>query len=228
MKVLGVIAGIGPFAATYFLKRVLQLTPVEKEWDHFRMIADYNVFIPSRTRALLYGESSPAPRMIDTINGLEKAGVDLVAVPCNSGHGWYDEVSSRIGIPWLNLIEVTADVVKQRDVERALVISAYVPVALKLYDKYLDNIVYLKESERQIVYHLIEQLKLNKSRTVIKKRLYDVVSPYEDIVDAIVIACTEPSMLFDIGEKKWGSFELIDSTNEYAKRCVEVCKGVEL
>ena len=228
MKVLGVIAGMGPFAATYFLKRVLQLTPVEKEWDHFRMIADYNVFIPSRTRALLYGESSPAPRMIDTINGLEKAGVDLVAVPCNSGHGWYDEVSSRIGIPWLNLIEVTADVVKQRDVERALVISAYVPVALKLYDKYLDNIVYLKESERQIVYHLIEQLKLNKSRTVIKKRLYDVVSPYEDIVDAIVIACTEPSMLFDIGEKKWGSFELIDSTNEYAKRCVEICKGVEL
>jgi len=228
VKVLGVIAGMGPFAATYFLKRVLQLTPVEKEWDHFRMIADYNVFIPSRTRALLYGESSPAPRMIDTINGLEKAGVDLVAVPCNSGHGWYDEVSSRIGIPWLNLIEVTADVVKQRDVERALVISAYVPVALKLYDKYLDNIVYLKESERQIVYHLIEQLKLNKSRTVIKKRLYDVVSPYEDIVDAIVIACTEPSMLFDIGEKKWGSFELIDSTNEYAKRCVEICKGVEL
>ena len=228
MKTLGVIAGMGPFASTYFLQRVLQLTPAKKEWDHFRMIADYNVFIPSRTRALLYGESSPAPKMIETINGLEKAGADLVAVPCNSGHGWYDEVSRSVGIPWLNLIEVTADAVKQRDVKSTLIISAYVPVTLKLYDKYLDNIIYLKENERQVVYQLIEQLKLNKNRDVIKKKLYDVVSSYEDKVDAIIIACTEPSMLFDIDEKVWNSFEVIDSTNEYAKRCVEICKGVKL
>jgi len=228
VKVLGVIAGMGPFASTYFIQRVLQLTPAKKEWDHFRMIADYNVFIPSRTRALLYGESSPAPKMIETINGLEKAGVDLVAVPCNSGHGWYDEVSSHINVPWLNLIEVTANAVKQRNVKRTLVISAYVPVALKLYDEFLDNVVYLKEKERQVVYQLIEQLKLDKNRAVIKKKLYDVVSPYEDKVDAIIIACTEPSMLFGVNEKKWHSFEIIDSTNEYAKRCVEICKGVEL
>lgn len=66
MKTLGVIAGMGPFASTYFLRRVLQFTPAKKERDHFRMFADYNVFIPSRTRALLYGEESPALKMIET------------------------------------------------------------------------------------------------------------------------------------------------------------------
>lgn len=228
MKTLGVIAGMGPFAATYFLRRVLQFTPAKKEWDHFRMFADYNVFIPSRTRALLYGEESPALKMIETINGLEKAGADLAAVPCNSGHGWYDEVSKHINIPWLNLIEVTSDVAKQRSVDRVLIIGAYVTVTKRLYNKYLENTLYLKEQERKKIYQLIERLKLDESRVVIKKEFYDIIKPYKDKVDGIIIACTEPSMLFDINERSWKSFQIIDSTNEYAKKCVEICKGIKL
>ena len=218
---------MGPFAATYFLNRVLQLTPAKKEWDYFRMLADFNVYIPSRTRALLYGEASPAPEMIKTINGLEKAGADLVAVPCNSGHGWYDEVTKNINIPWLNLIEITSDAVKQRDMDKVLIISAYVPATKKLYDKYL-NTIYPTDEERQKVYGLIERLKLGESAIIIKKEFYDIISPYKNKVDGIIIACTEPSMLFDIDETSWKSFQVVDSTNEYAKRCVEVCKGVKL
>lgn len=226
--ILGVVAGMGPFAATYFLRRVLQLTPAKKEWDHFRMIADYNVFIPSRTRSLLYGEASPAPRMIETINGLAKAGADLAVIPCNSGHGWYDEVSKKIDIPWLNLIKITSEAAKKRGVEKVLVIGAYVTVTKKLYDKYIENTIYLKESEKQKIYNIIEQLKLDKDKDDIKKRFYEIVKPYKNEVDGIIIACTEPSMLFGIDEKEWKSFQIIDSTNEYAKRCVEICKGIEL
>jgi len=226
--ILGVVAGMGPFAATYFLKRVLQLTPAKKEWDHFRMFADYNVFIPSRTRSLLYGEASPAPKMIETINGLEKAGADLAVVPCNSGHGWYDEVSKKINIPWLNLIEVTSEMAKKRGIDKLLVIGAYVTVTKKLYNKYLDNIVYLKEPEKQKVYDIIERLKLDEDRNVIKKEFYEIVKPYKEKVDGIIIACTEPSMLFNIDETEWKDFQIVDSTNEYAKRCVEICKGITL
>jgi len=226
--ILGIIAGMGPFAATYFMKRVLQLTPAKKEWDHFRMFADYNVFIPSRTRSLLYGEESPAPKMIETINGLEKAGADLIAVPCNSGHGWYEEVSKQINIPWLNLIEVTSEAAKKRGVDKPLVVGAYVTVTKQVYDKYLDNVIYLTESEREKVYDIIERLKIDEDKDVIKKEFYEIVKPYKDKVDGIIIACTEPSMLFDINETEWKSFQIIDSTNEYAKRCVEVCKGITL
>ena len=227
-KKLGVIAGMGPFAATYFINRLLQLTPAEKEWDYFRIIADYNVFIPSRTRALLFNEKSPAPAMIETFKNLEKAGAEILALPCNSGHGWYDEVEKKINLPWINLIETTSNAVKKRGVDKTLVISAYVPAKKRLYDKYLDNTHYLSEKEQEKVYEIIELLKLGVEKKPIEKKLFDIVKPYQSSIDAIVIACTEPSMLFGMNQKEWGSFQLIDSTNEYAKKCVEVCKGVNL
>lgn len=219
---------MGPFAATYFLNRLLQFTPAEKEWDYFRIFADYNVFIPSRTRALLYGETSPAPELIKTINGLERMGVDLVAVPCNSGHGWYGEVVSKIKVPWLNLIETTAEAVERRNVSSTLIISAYVPAKKKLYDRYLENTIYLKEKEQKKLYKLIELLKLDSHREPIKNELYKIIEPYKTKVDGIIIACTEPSMLFGMDEKEWEGFQVVDSTNEYAKRCVELCMGIKL
>ena len=224
---LGVVAGMGPFASTYFLHRVLELTPAKKEWDYFRMFVDFNMSIPSRTRALLYGETSPAPEMIKTINNLEKMGADLIAVPCNSAHGWYEEVSKHINIPWLNLIRVTSGAVKQQKMNKVLVISAYVPATLKLYDDYL-NAIYPTELERKAIYQLIERLKLGESPEIIKKEFFWVISHYRNKVDGIVIACTEPSMLFGINETNWNGFQIVDSTNEYAKKCVEICKGIEL
>lgn len=224
MKTLGIVAGFGPYAATYFIKRLLVLTDAKKEWDQFPMIAYYNTQIPSRTRALLYGESSPAPKLIDTINTLKKAKADFIAVPCNSSHGWYDEVSKKIDIDWLNIIRVTSEAVKRERVKKALVIGAYVPTKLKLYNKYLENVVYPKKSEMDVVYQLIEKLKINEDRKKIKKEFWNLLEHYRGDVDGIVIACTEPSMMFDINEKRFGPFKIIDSTHEYAKKCVDMCK----
>jgi len=221
-KKLGVVAGMGPYAATFFLNRLLQFTPAKKEWEYFRILADYNVFIPSRTRALLYGETSPKYELIRTINNLQKMGADFIAVPCNSGHGWYDEVASNISVPWINLIESTSDTVKEQGIDSALIISAYVPKKLKLYDKYIKT-KYLNNEDQQEVYKLIERLKLDENRLSIKYKLYNIVEKYD--ADGIVIACTEPSMLFDSNEKSFGKFKLVDSTSEYAKKCVKLCMG---
>jgi len=61
---IGVLGGMGPYATLHFLKRILDLTPVTKDRDHFRIITDNNVKIPSRTRAVKYGEKSPVDDMV--------------------------------------------------------------------------------------------------------------------------------------------------------------------
>jgi len=213
-----------PLAGTYFLKRVLQLTPAKDEWEHFPMIADFNTQIPSRTRSLLYNEESPAPKIIQTIGNLQTMGVDLVAVPCNSAHGWYEEVSGYISIPWLNMIKITSDVVKSFKVESILVVGAYVTVVKKLYDKYLDNTVYMDSREYKKLFELIAKLKVGADKNDVKQKLRNLTNKYRGEAEGILIACTEPSMLFGIDEKYWNGFRIIDSTNEYAKKCVEICK----
>ena len=224
MLKLGVVSGMGPFAANFFIKRVLEITDAPKEWDHFRIFADYNVYIPSRTRALLFDEASPAPGIIETINGLENMGADIVAVPCNSAHGWYDEVSKSINIPWIDMISITSNEVVSSGINKCLLFSAYVPTKLKLYEKYID-VEYPCEEDKKKTYELIERLKVGEDREIIKNEFYDIVKCYDDTCDGVITACTELSMLFSSNDHKFGKFELIDSTNVYAKYCVKICKG---
>lgn len=227
MKTLGVIAGMGPFASTNFIHRILELTPAPKEWDHIRIKVDYNITIPSRTRCLLYDEPSPLAGIIDTVNGLARAGSDLVAVPCNSAHYWYKAAQSELEIPWLNIIEITAQRVQELGIQRPLIAGAYVTVTQRIYDEFLEGTCYLSEPEMNRLFRMIERLKLGECRQAVKRDFLDLIAPYQDKVDGLVLACTEPSMLFDSDERSVGSLRIIDSMHEYAKRCVELFKGVK-
>ena len=91
-KVVGILGGMGPFATVDFYKQILLATHAKKDWEHLRILIDSNVKIPSRTRAILYGEESPAPAMVKSINNLTRIGADFVVVPCNSAHYFYKEV----------------------------------------------------------------------------------------------------------------------------------------
>ena len=93
---IGILGGMGPYATNFFLKRILDLTPVKLDKDHFHTIIDNNVKIPSRTRAVKYNEQSPVNDMVNSINNLAKIGCDFVMLPCNSAHYFYNQVSEKI------------------------------------------------------------------------------------------------------------------------------------
>ena len=54
--VVGIVGGMGSYATVDFFKRLVDAFPVEKEWDRPRIIIDNKCTMPSRVRALLYGE----------------------------------------------------------------------------------------------------------------------------------------------------------------------------
>ncbi|MCK4393656.1 aspartate/glutamate racemase family protein [Candidatus Bipolaricaulota bacterium] len=60
---------------------------------------DSNPAIPDRTQAILHGGEDPVPFMIDTAQVLERAGADLLAVPCNSAHYYLNAIRNAVRIP---------------------------------------------------------------------------------------------------------------------------------
>ena len=62
---IGILGGMGPYATNFFFKRILDLTPVKMDKDHFHTIIDNNVKIPSRTRAVKYNEQSPVNDIVN-------------------------------------------------------------------------------------------------------------------------------------------------------------------
>jgi len=219
LKTIGIVGGMGPYATVEFYRLLLQLNPVEKDWLHPRTIIDSNTQIPSRTRALLYGEESPVNGTVDSINALADIGADFVALPCNSIHYWYDTIKPLIKIPWLNLIETVSNEVMSYNFKRPLVLGGYAVTEHKLYNKYIKDAQYLDDAGNEVVQKSITEIKntntLKKNKNALMKEIL-----LRDDTDSIIFACTE------LTESLTG-LAGFDSNHIYASHVLEIAKGGE-
>lgn len=94
-RLVGVLGGTGPAATAYFLQRLVERTEARCDQDHVRTLAFNDTAIPDRT-AFLLGRSdrSPLEALIEDGRLLEACGCDLLALPCNTAHGFFDEVKA--------------------------------------------------------------------------------------------------------------------------------------
>ena len=215
-KILGILGGMGPLATAHFFQEILRWTEAKKDWDHLRIIIDNNVDIPSRTRALLYGEESPVDSMRKSCFNLMNIGCDYIAVPCNSAHSFFDDVVKDSDIPWVNMIEAVSATLTNR--KNVLVLGGYSTISRRIYDKYLDNTVYLKDNT--VVYDIIEDLKVND---VNYKRVRDLCGEINTLkVGCVLLGCTELPMVV-----KQGLFncDIVDGNEIYIKKLIKMCGG---
>ena len=107
-KVIGILGGMGPESTADFFLKVIRATHVPKDQDHLRIIIDNNPKVPDRTLALLGKGESPLAEMRKTVQNLERAGAELIAIPCNTAYHYYDELQKSTNIPIINMISETA------------------------------------------------------------------------------------------------------------------------
>ena len=218
--ILGILGGMGPLATLDFINNIYKSTPgVQVDSDHMRIISDINVKIPSRTRSVLLGEESPSAQMIKTIEGLAAIGATYVAVPCNSAHYFYDDVSPHLPIKWINMLKTVSDRVRLLGGSNVLILGGYVTVTKKIYDQYLDQTCYLKSHENEVVYSLIEDLKLSKGNY--DKAVREIIKFCKNKkADTVVLACTELTEVIELFEGN--DLIVVDSNLVYAESLIEL------
>ena len=217
--ILGILGGMGPYATLDFIRNIYKVTPnINVDSDHIRIVSDINVKIPSRTRAVLFEEESPVQQMIESVEGLALLGAAYVAVPCNSAHYFYDLVNQHTTIGWINMLEIVADKIGTDDGSNVLILGGYVTVTKRIYDQYIPQCCYLDTADNELVFELIEDLKLAKGQ-------------YQNTVDkiielcrgkkaeTIVLACTELTEVAELFSGK--GIKIIDSNRVYAEALVE-------
>ena len=219
-SILGILGGMGPLATLSFMENIYHRTPnIRVDSDHIRIISDINVKIPSRTRAVLFNEENPSRQMIESIRGLAGMGANYVAVPCNSAHYFYDYVNPSLPIPWINMLSAVSDYIRLLGGGSALILGGYVTVNKKIYDKYLENTCYLSKEDNELVYALIEDLKLSKK--ISGERIKKVKQICNDVgADNVILACTELTEVASLFESE--EYQIIDSNLVYAEKLIEL------
>ena len=118
-KVIGILGGMGPLATADLFQKITLHTAASCDQDHPRVCIDSNTNISDRTAALLHGGADPVPEMVKSAQRLESIGADLLIMPCNTAHNFYDAVASSVSIPVLHMIAITRDALKSRGAKRA-------------------------------------------------------------------------------------------------------------
>ena len=123
-KTLGVLGGLGPMSGVLFCEMLIRHTSAERDQDHLNFILSSIASTPDRT-AFILGESEddPTPFMTDAVKGLCAAGADIIAIPCNTAHIFYESVRRAARAPVLNIIHLTSDFCRQMGDRRVGVLS---------------------------------------------------------------------------------------------------------
>jgi len=102
---LGVLGGMGPAATADFMAKLANRTPAARDQDHIRTIVYSDPTTPDRSDAILGRGESPLAALEAGIEFLNQVGVDLIAIPCNSAHYWFDELQAASDVPIIHMVE---------------------------------------------------------------------------------------------------------------------------
>lgn len=202
-KVLGIIGGMGPEATVDLMRRIIRATPAQDDRDHIRMLVDSNPQVPSRIRALLEGTGeSPVPALVAMARGLERAGADLLAMPCNTAHHYLEEIRASVRIPLLDMIRLTCErIVRENPQARRVGLLASTAVLrTDLYGKGFAPFgverIHPSEPRQAEVFAAIRAVKAGRFG-VEHRRALDAAGGELTArgAEAVVVACTELSVV---------------------------------
>ncbi len=138
-KTVGIIGGMGPAATCDLMEKIIALTKAARDQDHLHVLTDVNTAIPDRTAAILHGGPDPVPEMRKSARRLVSAGAELLLMPCNTAHYFYDDLAASVPVPVLHMPRLTAAVLQKAGIKTAGVLATDGTVQSGVYETALSN-----------------------------------------------------------------------------------------
>lgn len=133
-KTLGILGGLGPMSSVYFYEMLTAHTKAERDQEHLNILLSSRADTPDRTDFIL-GRSSQNPiyTMKAEVAKLVGAGADIIAIPCNTAHSFYEQLSADAPVPVINIIRQTALFCRREGVKKAGILATEGTVASGAY-----------------------------------------------------------------------------------------------
>jgi aspartate racemase len=109
MACLGILGGMGPMATADFIVKFVEMTPAARDQEHIPYILVNLPQIPDRTQAILGQGANPLPMLFKGVDQLIKLEVEVIAIPCNTCHHWYEEIAAYSPVPVLDMPKISVE-----------------------------------------------------------------------------------------------------------------------
>ena len=219
MYKLGVIGGMGPLATVKFYDKIVLNTEAYNDNEHIDLIVLNHSTMPDRTKCIIENKDTEFLNEIKKdLEILERIGIDVVAIPCNTSHYFYDEFKNFTNLKIINMIEETILEIKRRGIKKVAVFGTLGTLNSKVYNKYAkENGIEVKElslEDKKTVMDIIYKIK--ETNNLESKDFVEILNRYCNDKTIGIIACTELSLL-DIPE----NLNTIDALDVLVNKSIE-------
>lgn len=228
-RLVGVLGGVGPGATAYFLQRIVERTDATCDQDHVRTLAFNDTAIPDRT-AFIAGESarSPVAALIEDGLLLEACGCEVLALPCNTAHAFFDDIQASLHAPVVHMVRETVRAAAETGCRHLGVLATRGTVLTDVYGRegggcgvecrYPANPV-----QQRVGRIIFDEVKAGRAvdRTVLDELAAGLANAG---CDGIVLGCTELSLAFG-GARYAAGLPVVDALDVLADRVIALGGG---
>lgn len=224
-RLLGVLGGLGPMSTVYFCELLTSHTKADCDGDHIDMLISSRASTPDRTAFILgQSQNDPLPVMIEEAKRLTHAGADLIVIPCNTAHYFYDGIRAATPTPMLNIIEETVHHLHRLGVSTVGLLATEGTVKASAYTPLCESLgmtCLVPSPEEQAVISSIIYDRIKQNKPVDMEEFLAVANALRARgCERLVLGCTELSLL-----KRTGLDDAIfvDSLEVLAYRTILAC-----
>lgn len=228
-KTVGILGGMGPKATVDLFNKIVDFTEAESDQENIHILIDNNVSIPDRTSFILGKGENPIAELVETAVRLRNNGAELIIMPCNTAHYFYDKLIEAVEVPFINMIEeVGKYIFNQYGKCKIGLLATLGTYQGKVYEKYCGKygieIVAPSDEGKVKLLNLIYRVKAGE-RNFSLNYINDILREFRvQNVNVIILGCTELPLVFDPLKKELKDLEFISSTDILAKKTVEIAK----
>ena len=226
-RVIGILGGMGPLATVELFRRIVLKTPAKKDQDHPRIIIYNNSKIPDRTAYILGKGETPLPELIESAKKLEAWGVDFIIMPCNTAHYFAEEIQKAVNIPFINMIEETAEYIKNLGLKKIGILATDGTIKGMVYHRALLSrgikiAVPTEKDQKSLMDAIYDGIKAGNIEWG-RREILKVAKKLEKRSDGLIAGCTEVSVALRQEDFK---IPLIDPMDVIAEKAVKLALGL--
>ncbi len=228
-RFIGVIGGLGTDATIRFFENLNRFDTGKTDEGRRKILLYNNPDIPSRYLDFEKGDEDVKESIKASIKLLEKAGVDFVAIACNTVHYFIEDFRSSASVPVLDIIEETREACLEKTGENARIgiLGSQKTIATGLYQKSF--------AKKGIEVHTPDeewQTAIDTTIDKVKRNDMDDFSLFQEAVDrfqkendldTLVLGCTELCLI--PSEAYPGNIRLVDSNHTLAESAYQASIG---
>lgn len=225
---IGILGGIGPEASADLYSRIIKL--YQKNFytrysSDFPEIIIHSVPLPDIVE-LPYNRDEVALMLQESCQKLERFGANFIAMPCNTGHIFLEEMRASVRIPILSIMNETAKYLPEES-QPVLILATDMTIKSKLFQTIFDG--------KQIAWKIPESIDQQKMSDIILSvnAGNNGVAQEQELVrmidksgaKSVLLACTELPMAIS---QQATQVPLLDTIEILAESCFTLSSSADL